>query len=89
MEVDNNEDEENEVISRSFSRPFAQHAGNPHVERLCYSKNLWDAVLLLISQITFVIATELVCHVTFVISCAGEPKSQTDDGRQVFSVHSC
>lgn len=68
MEVDNNEDEENEVISRSFSRPFAQHAGKTHVEHLCYSKHLWDAVLLLIPQILFVIATELVCHVTSVIS---------------------
>lgn len=35
MEVDNDDDEENDVKSRSFTRPFAQHAGNPHLLYLC------------------------------------------------------
>lgn len=67
MEVDAFDDEENDVNSRPFSRPFEQHGGNPRFEYRCYSKNLWDAALLLNSQTSFVAATELVCHVTFVI----------------------
>lgn len=68
MEADTFDDEENGVDSRPFSRPFAQHGGTPRFEYRCYSKNLWAAAaLLLISQTSFVTATELVCHVTFVI----------------------
>lgn len=35
MEADNDDDEENDVKSRSFTRPFAKHAGNPRFEYLC------------------------------------------------------
>lgn len=67
MEVDNDDDEENDVKSRSFTRPFAQHAGNPHFLYLCSSKNVGGAALLLPSQISFTVATKLIFHATFVI----------------------
>lgn len=72
LEVDNDDgddedDEDKNMKSRSFSRPFAHHAGNPHFWYLCYSKNSGEAALLLTCRISLVLAAELVFHATFFI----------------------